>query len=215
MKRLVLTLILAATALVGASVVAPAGTASAQYPPGSSSVIRINVSSVRSTEPFTVTIGPCIPGETVIFRFRNQTSTTTCAGTPPNTSASATFIPRIRPNGLVDRSLGAQALVAQAPVEADVPAPGIYEVCGDLTGTGVTVPPGTTRPTTLCTQVEVLADAPPATTVAPVVTSPGSGLPATGSNGLGTTTTSGIVLLSAGALLLIVAQVRRRRTTTA
>jgi LPXTG-motif cell wall-anchored protein len=212
MKRLVLTLILAATALVGASVVAPGGTAGA-YPPGNSSVIRINVSSVRATEPFTVTISPCIPGETVIFRFRNQTVTTTCAGNPP--SASATFIPRIRPNGLVDRSLGAQALVAQAPAEADVPAPGTYEVCGDLTGTGVTVPPGTTRPTTLCTQVEVLADAPPATTVAPVVTSPGSGLPATGSNGLGTTTTSGIVLLSAGALLLIVAQVRRRRSAAA
>jgi LPXTG-motif cell wall-anchored protein len=211
MKRLVLTLILAAAALLGASMIAPVGTASA-YPTGNSPVIRINVSSTRTDLPFTVTISPCIAGETVIFRFRDQVVTTTCSGNP--LSASATFIPRIRPNGLVDRSLGAEALVAQAPTPADVPAPGIYEVCGDLTGTGVTVPPGTTRPATLCTQIEVLADAPP-TTAAPPVTSPGGGLPATGSNGLGTTTTSGIVLLSAGALLLIVAQVRRRRTAAA
>lgn len=212
MKRLVLSLLLAVGTLLGAVALSPAGTVGA-YPPGNSPVIRINVSSVRSTEPFTVTLSPCIPGETVIFRFRNQTVTTTCSAA--TLSASATFIPRIRPNGLVDRSLGAQALVAQAPVEADVPAPGIYEVCGDLTGAGVTVPPGITRPATLCTQVEVLADAPPPTTVAPVVTSPGGGLPGTGSNSLGATTTTAIVLLSAGGLLLIVSQVRRRRTATA
>jgi hypothetical protein len=211
MKRLVLPLLLAVGTLLGVVVLSPAGNVGA-YPTGNSPVIRINVSSIQVNETFTVTMSPCIANETVIFRFRNATVTTKCD--PVTLSASATFTPQIRPSGLVDRSLGAEALVAQAPTPADIPAPGIYPVCGDLTGTGVTVPPGTTRPVTLCTQVEVLADAPP-TTVAPPVTSPGSGLPATGSNGLGTTTTSAIVLLSAGALLLIVSQVRRRRTAAA
>jgi hypothetical protein len=215
MKRIILALIFAATALLVGSSVAPAGVAHA-YPPGQAPVIRINVSSVRSSDPFTVTISPCIPGETVIFRFRDQTVTTTCD--PVTASASATFTPRINPGngpqGFASPSRVTQSLVSQAPPVADVPAPGIYPVFGDLTGNGVNVPPGFTRPLTLSTSVEVLAGATEPTTP-PVVTTPGGGLPATGSSGLGTTATSAIVLISAGLLLLIVTQVRRRRTAAA
>jgi hypothetical protein len=204
MKRLVLTLILAATALIGTSAVAPAGIVGA-YPPGQSGVIRVNVSSVRLNETFTVTFEPCAEGETVIFRFRNQTETTTCSGG----SASATFTPRVPPG---------QAGRLESLLHAEVPGPGVYEVCGDAAGSS------------LCTEIEVLAAAPgdtnptttapgdttPATTVSPGAgvpsTTPGAGLPATGSSGIGTTATSALVLLIAGALLLIVTQVRRHRT---
>jgi hypothetical protein len=211
MKRVVLPLILAAATLLGLSALAPSGIVSA-YPPGQNPTIRVNVSSVRSSEPFTVTISPCVPGETVLFRFRNQTVTTTCD--PTTVSASATFIPRVNPGrgpqGFASPSRTTQSLVSQAA--ADVPAPGPYEVCGDLTGSGATVPPGITRPQTLCSTVEVLAES-TATTPPPAVTAPGGGLATTGSSGLGTTTTTAIVLIAAGALLLIVTQVRRRRST--
>ena len=214
MKRLVLTLLLSAAALLAGSTLAPAGVVNA-YPTGQSPVIRINVSSVRSSEPFTVTISPCIANEPVIFRFRSATVRTTCD--PSTLTASATFTPRVNPGvgpqGFASQARVAQSVVAQAPPIVDVPAPGPYQVCGDLTGTGVTVPSGVTRPATLCTSVTVLDAAGPA--VPPVVTTPGGGLPATGSSGLGTTTTSAIVLIAAGAFLLIVTQVRRRRSSHA
>jgi hypothetical protein len=103
---------------------------------------------------------------------------------------------------------GATTIQASASFTAPT-APGTYQVCAEYTGEGATVPSGVSRPQTVCTTISVLAAVPsvPATT-------PGSGLPATGSSGLGTTATSAIVLLSAGVLLLIVSQVRRRRTTT-
>ena len=215
MKRIILSLIFAAAALLVGSSVAPAGVVHA-YPPGQAPVIRVNVSSVRSDQPFTVTISGCIPGETVIFRFRDQTVTTTCD--PVTASASATFTPRVNPGrgpqGFASPARAAQSLVAQAPPVADVPAPGVYQVFGDLTGSGVNVPPESTRPLTLNSSIEVLA-APTGPTTPPVVTTPGGGLPATGSSGLSTTATSAIVLISAGVLLLIVTQVRRRRTATA
>ena len=178
MKRVVLTLILAAATLLGLS--APAGIVGA-YPPAQTPVITTNVPTVPPGGNFTATVGPCLPGETVVITFQGVSISVVCSGI---LQASATF---------------------QAPA-----AIGTYQVCGDLTGTGVTVPPGTIRPQTICTSIQVVAAA---TTVPATV--PGGGLPATGSSGLGTTATSAIVLLSAGALLLIVSQVRRRRSPAA
>ena len=54
MKRLALTLMVAAAALLSGPL-ASAGVAQA-YPPGQVPTIRVNVSSVRTSEPFTVTI---------------------------------------------------------------------------------------------------------------------------------------------------------------
>lgn len=179
MKRLVLTLMIAAATLLGVSALAPAGVASA-YPPVLPPVIDVNVPSVGPGGDFTVTVGNCLPGERVVITFQGVDRIVIC--NPSTLQASAAFA---------------------APT-----TPGSYDVCADLTGVGVTVPAGVTRPQTVCTSILVVA----AATTVPV-TVPGGGLPATGSSGLGTTTTSAIVLLGAGALLLIVSQVRRRRTT--
>ena len=215
MKRIILSLIFAAAALLVGSSIAPAGVVHA-YPPGRDPVIRVNVVAVRPTETFTVTISGCTPDEEVIFRFRDQRVITTCD--PDTASASATFTPRVNPGkgpqGFASPSRMTQSLVGQAPPVADVPSPGVYPVFGDLTGSGVNVPPGFTRPLTLNSSIEVLA-APTGPTTPPVVTTPGGGLPATGSSGLSTTATSAIVLIAAGVLLLIVTQVRRRRSAAA
>lgn len=176
MKRLVLTLLIAATALLTGSAVANA------YPPARTPTIIVDVPSVGPGGNFNVTIGNCEPGERVIINFRGDAQIVIC--NPSTLQASL---------GLI------------APME-----PGTYTVCSELTGEGANLPPGVTRPQTLCTSVLVVAAGP---TVPPAV--PGGGLPATGSSGLGTTTTSAIILISAGVMLLIVTQVRRRRTTTA
>lgn len=176
MKRLVLTLLIAATALLTGSAVANA------YPPARPPVINVNVPSVGPGGNFNVTVGNCEPGERVVITFRGQATVVICNASTLQAS-----------------------LALLAPME-----PGTYEICGELTGTGAQLPPGVTRPQTVCTSVMVVSAGP---TVPPTV--PGGGLPATGSSGLGTTTTSAIILISAGALLLIVTQVRRRRTTTA
>ena len=78
MKRLVLALLLAAATLLGA--MAPAGLVSAngKYPPGRLPTIFANVSSIQENEEFTVTVENCAPNQPVIFRFRNQTVSTTC-----------------------------------------------------------------------------------------------------------------------------------------
>ncbi len=138
--------------------------------------------SVAPGGTFTVTVTNCLPGETVVITFQGVSQTVTCDSTI--LQAGATF---------------------NAPT-----TPGTYEACAEFTGTGATVPPGVTRPTTVCTTIQVLA---PTVTVPPGV--PGGGLPATGSSGISTTTTTAIVLISAGALLLIVTQMRRRRTAAA
>jgi|SRR6056297_1730576 len=181
MKRLVLTLMVAAATLLGVSALAPAGVVSA-YPPLTPPAISTDQPTVAPGGNFTVTVGPCLPGETVVITFQGVSIEVTCD--PTTVQASSAFV---------------------APT-----TPGIYQVCGDLTGIGVTVPAGVDRPQTVCTTIEVLAAAP---TVPP--TTPGGGLPATGSSGLSTTTTSAMVLIGAGAMLLVVSQVRRRRTTTA
>ena len=181
MKRLVLTLMVAVATLLGLSALAPSGIVGA-YPPGQSSGITTNVPSVPPGGTFTATVGNCLPSETVVITFEGVSITAICD--PTTLQASGSFV---------------------APT-----TPGTYQVCGDLTGVGATVPQGVTRPRTVCTSIQVIAAGP---TVPP--TSPGGGLPATGSSGLGTTTTSAIVLISAGALLLIVTQVRRRRSSIA
>ncbi len=179
MKRLVLTVLVAAATMLGVSALAPAGIAGA-YPISRPPVISVDVPTVGPGGNFTITIGNCLPGERVRIRFQGTVRIVIC--NPSTLQAS---------------------LPAVAPM-----TPGTYEICGDLTGTGTTVPPGVVRPTTVCTTIRVVAAVP---TVPPTL--PGGGLPATGSSGISTTTTSAIVLLGAGALLLVVSQVRRRRTT--
>ncbi len=180
MKRLVLTVLIAAATMLGVSALAPAGIAGAAYPVASSPVISVNVPTVGPGGEFTITIGNCLPGERVTISFQGTVRISIC--NPTTLQAS---------------------LPAVAPM-----TPGTYEICGELDGTGATVPPGVVRPTSVCTSIQVLAaggSVPP--------TTPGGGLPATGASGIGTTTTSAIVLLGAGVMLLVVSQVRRRRTT--
>ena len=176
MKRLVLTLLVAAAALLTGSTVANA------YPPARPPTIIVDVPSVGPGGNFNVTVGNCEAGERVIITFQGQATIVIC--NPSTLQASL---------GLI------------APM-----APGTYTICSELTGEGANLPPGVTRPQTLCTSITVVAAGP---TVPPTV--PGGGLPATGSSGLSTTATSAIILIAAGAMLLIVTQVRRRRTTTA
>lgn len=193
MKKLALILAALGVLLVGAGM----SNTAAAYPPGPTPSTTTTVSPTTSVGPdqppdittdvpmvdpgggFTATVTNCLPGETVVFTVDGMEGTATCDGTTQQ--ASFPFV---------------------APM-----TPGTYEVCAELTGTGATVPSGVTRPTTVCTTIEVIGAGAPGTP-----TIPGGGLPATGSSGLGTTTTSAIVLLGAGALLLVVAQVRRRRT---
>ena len=180
MKKIALILTALGVLLVGAGM---SNTAAAfNYPPDETTDITTNEPTVGPGDPFNATVTNCLPGEPVIFTFEGVTRTVNCD--PSTLQATQPFV---------------------APM-----APGTYEVCADLTGTGVTVPSGVTRPLTVCTTIQVLAAGP---TVPP--TTPGGGLPGTGSSGLGTTTTSAIVLLGAGALLLVVSQVRRRRTAPA
>jgi hypothetical protein len=178
MKRLVLTLLIAAATVIGTAALGLSGVAVAQYPPAGTPGITTNVPSVPPGGNFTATVGACLPGETVVITFQGVSKTVTCNST--TLQATAAFA---------------------APA-----TPGTYQVCADLTGSGATLPAGTTRPLTVCTSILVAASGP---TVPATV--PGAGLPATGSSGIGTTTTSAIVLVSAGILLLIVTQVRRRR----
>jgi hypothetical protein len=159
----------------------PAGVVDA-YPVGSSPGITTNVPSVPPGGVFTAVVSNCIPGETVIFTFQGTSVSATCD--PTTLQATATF---------------------SAPS-----TPGTYQVCGELTGVGATVSSNATRPTTICTSIDVVGS-----TVTTPGATPGGGLAATGSSGLGTTTTSAMVLISAGVLLLIVTQVRRRRSSQA
>jgi hypothetical protein len=166
MKRFALIVMVAVATLLGASALGPSSIAVAQY--ARTPVISTNVPTVAPGGTFTVTVGDCLPGETVVITFQGVSIAVTCSSS--TVQASASF--------------------------AAPSAPRIYDVCGVTNGS-----------TTVCTTIRVIGAG--ATVPATV---PGSGLPATGSSGLGTTATSAIVLISAGVLLLIVSQVRRRRT---
>ena len=181
MKKIGLILTALGVLLVGAGVSNTAA-ASSDYPVGEPPEIVTNVPVVGPGDNFNATVTGCLPGETVIITFEGVSREVTCDPT---------------------------TLQASFPFTAPM-TPGTYQVCGLLTGTNTTVPAGVTRPTTVCTTIEVIASGP---TVPPTI--PGGGLPGTGSSGISTTTTSALVLLGAGGLLLVVSQLRRRRTTTA
>ena len=132
MKRLVLTLMVAAATLLGVSALGSSGVAVAQYPPAATTGITTNVPSVAPGGTFTATVGNCLPGETVVITFQGVSTTVTCNST--TLQASASFA---------------------APA-----TPGTYQVCADLTGTGATVPSGVTRPLTVCTSIQVIAAGP-------------------------------------------------------
>ncbi len=131
MKRLVLTLMVAAATLLGVSALGPAGIASA-YPVGATSSITTDVPDVVPGGTFTANVANCLPGETVIFNFQGVSTPVTC--NPTTLQASL---------GIV------------APT-----TPGTYQVCADLTGTGATVPSGVVRPRTICTSILVIAAGP-------------------------------------------------------
>ena len=132
MKRLVLTLMVAAATLLGLSTLGLSGVAVAQYPPRATTGITTNVPSVAPRGTFTATVGNCLPGETIVITFQGVSTTVTCNTT--TLQASASFA---------------------APA-----TPGTYQVCADLTGTGATVPAGVTRPLTVCTSIQVNAASP-------------------------------------------------------
>mgnify|MGYP001822105739 CR=1 FL=1 len=181
MKKLSLILTALGVLLVGAGL-SNTVAASFDYPVGQPPDIITDVPTVGTGGNFNATVTNCLPGETVTFIFEGVERTTTC---DPNTlQASFPFV---------------------APM-----TPGSYQVCAVLTGDGATVPPGVTRPSTVCTTIEVTASGP---TVPPTV--PGGGLPGTGSSGVDTNLALAGTALVVGLGLLIVAGIRRRDTAPA
>ena len=185
MKRLVLTLMVAAATLLGRVRARPVGRRPAPIRAGS--VVRRSPTNVPSVAPrrhhFTATVTNCLPGETVDHHLRSNVSQTPSPATPTIPAGER----RLRRTHHARHLPGVRRPHRHRRHRARRGHPADEQSArrSRCAAAGPTVPP---------------------------VPIPGGGLPATGSSGLGTTTTSAIVLLGAGALLLIVSQVRRRRT---
>ena len=193
MKKLLISLAAAVALVLGFGV--PAGASA--YPPGGTSV-TVDPASGSAGFSFDVTAN-CTPGETVTFTFQGATMTATCSAGSDSDSggtATATFTAPSDAGrytgsvtGSVSDALGSFAVTVEAEETTTTAAP-------------TTDAPTTDAPTTAAPAT----DAP--TTAAPVTT-PSGGLPATGSDGIGTTTGIAIGLLIMGLGLFAVATVRR------
>ncbi len=159
--------------------------AQAQY--GSASA-TFNFPSFSPGQTVIITINGCAPGERITITVNGSVVTVAiCAATTSLTQGSLLGI------GLVQQTATAATATFTAPS-----TPGTYSV--GLTGD---------RGFSFTASLTVVAAA---TTPA---TTPGGGLPATGSSGMGTTTSIAIGLLAVGAGLFFVAQVRRRQPSPA
>ena len=158
----------------------------AQAQYGSASV-TFNLSSFTPGQAVTVSMTGCTPGETITVSVNGAVVGTAVCQASALTQGSLLGL------GLVQQTATSATLQFTAPA-----TPGTYAVV--VTGTS-----GFRVETTLTV---VAAATTPATT-------PGGGLPATGSSGMGTTTGIAIGLLAVGAGLFFVAQVRRRQPSPA
>ena len=158
--------------------------AQAQY--GSASA-TFDVPSAAPGQAVTITITGCTPGEVLTVTVNGAVvGTATCTASAALTTGSVLGI------GLVQQVAGSATLTFEAPS-----APGTYSVV--ITGS---------QGFSFTTSITVASQA---TTPA---TTPAGGLPATGSDGIGTTTGIAVGLLAVGAALFLVAQVRRRQPST-
>ncbi len=167
-----------------------------------SRTVSVSPSTPTAGGPYSSTYTNCTAGETITFSQPQSTPATltaTCVATSAD-SITGTVVGLLFPQQTA--GLGnATVTFSAAPTAA-----GTYTV----TASGPTSP--------VQTAVFTIAAQAATTTVAPAVTpaptTPGSGLPATGSSGISTTTGIAIGLLVVGAGLFIVAQVRRRTPAT-
>jgi len=177
----------------------------------------LTVGAPGAGAPYSSTYLNCVPGETITFVQPNSTPTSTtglCTATTALTSGSVIglLLPQQAANGTAVGNFAGAPLV-----------PGTYTV----TGTGTTSPartaqfniPGQATTTTLVPATTLPNTGAGAATTVPAVTTPatvpGSGLPATGSDGIGVTTMIAIGLLVVGLGLFAVAQERRRHPSLA
>jgi hypothetical protein len=190
-KKLALAFVAASCVLFGLGHVA-----SAQY--GGSATVT--PSTVVGGGPYSVTYRNCLAGDTITFTQAQSTPSTVtvpCVGSVVTLTGS-----------LLGVLLPQQAALgtATANFTAAPTAPGNY------TGTAVGLAgrsPSITFSFTIPGQATTTTT--PVVTTVPATT-PGGGLPATGSDGIGTTTSIAIGLLVVGLGLFVVAQVRRRQT---
>lgn len=149
---------------------------------------------------YTVTYENCFTGDTITFTQPQSTPTSVtgeCIGPDP-LLVSGSIIGLLRPQ--IPATYGtATATFTNAP-----PTGGTFTV----TAVGETSP----ELQLLITVAVPSTTAAPTTTVAP--TNPPNGLPATGSNGVGTMTSVAIGLFAVGLAMLVVTQVRRRQAST-
>jgi FlaG/FlaF family flagellin (archaellin) len=196
MKKLALALMAASAAMFGFGIVA-----SAQAPSQYSQSIAVTPNPVTAGGPYTVVYANCIVGDTITFTQLNSTPTSV---TGLCNSATVTLTGSIM--GLLLPQGSAAYGTATATFSNAPTTPGTYN------GVGVgELSPSLPFQFVIPGQVVTTTIAP--TTVPATV--PGSGLPATGSGGLGTTTGIAVGLLAVGLGLFVVAQVRRRQSPAA
>jgi hypothetical protein len=176
---------LAFVLIAAAALVFGAGqVATAQYGPS------ISTGPVTPGGPYTVTYTNCVVGDTITFTQAQSNPTSVQATCLPGGTATASFAAAPTAAG----TYSGTAVGAQSP---------------SLTFTFTLTAPATTVPVTTAPGG---GGAVP-TTAAPGG-QPGGQLPATGSNGLGSTTGIALGLLVVGLGLFVVAQVRRRDAAT-
>jgi LPXTG-motif cell wall-anchored protein len=187
MKKFALALIASAAAVFGFGMVANAQT----YTP----VLQPPTPPTTLGGPFTVTYNNCVVGETITFTLLLPGGTTAI-----QTINGPCVAPALTSGSVVGLLLPQQAANgrATATFPSSPTTPGTYTIRAQGTTSAVVttqlVVPGSTS-----------------TTVAPTATTPGGGLPATGSDASTPFTMIAIGLLVVGVGLFAVAQVRRRQ----
>jgi len=227
MKKIALALMAASAAMFGFGMVASAQT-------GYGEAMAITSGAPTNGNAYTVRYTNCIVGDTINFA---QPQSTPASGTAPCVGVGGVSL-----GSVVGLILPQQAALGTATFTfANAPTPaGTYNGTGtsqlqrsptlpfsfilgaQATTTTSSTAVATTIPATTTTVVAAAGPTAPAavaTTTAAVVAAagpvaPSAGLPATGSNGIGSTTGIALGLLVSGLGLFIVAQVRRRQTPT-
>ncbi len=183
MKKLALALVSISALVFGFGMVA-----NAQYVPAGSGTVT--PSSPPPGTPFTVRVNCTAGAGNVTFVFNGGSFSFPCTAGSGLAGSVVGFV--------AQTPTGTSTATLTAPT-----TPGTYPGTATQGGTQVGAF-SVTVPGQAATTV-------PASTTAPVVTTPGSGLPATGSGGISTTTGIAIGLLVVGLGLFVVAQVRRRQ----
>jgi hypothetical protein len=208
MKKLALALIAASAAVFGFGLVAQAQS----YSP------TVSVGTVVPGGAYSVTYTNCTPGQTILFQQPQSTPTSVTAVC----SGSVSSLDEIT-GSVIGLLLPAQSALPTAVGNFTTAptGPGTYNGTAGPNPNGPFLPFSITIPgqaTTTAPATTVPAPTVPVTTAAPVVTTApplAGGLPATGSDGIGTTTGIALGLLVVGLGLFVVAQVRRRQAPTA